>query len=85
MMKNKKEKPKRTCGDCIHESSCGLWNCEYITDMDATNCKEFETVKDSVSYFCGFRDGQKSNCNQYAIDRLHELIGTLEGERNERQ
>ena len=77
-MKNKKEKPKRTCGDCVHECACWLWNTGSVTDADATNCKCFETVTESVPYFIGFRDGQKSNCNQYAIDRLHELIDTLE-------
>lgn len=49
-----------------------------IHNTDAGHCPNYETVKDSASYFIGFQDGRKSNTNQYVIDRLHDLINSLE-------
>lgn len=55
-MKNKKF--KRTCEQCIHEYACQSWNIGSIQNMDATNCKNYETVKDSTAYFLGVRSAE---------------------------
>lgn len=67
-----------TCGDCIHEYACQMWMGGTNHNTDARNCTNYETVKDSASYFIGVLDGKKSNTNQYVIDRLHDLINSLE-------
>lgn len=81
--KSYKVKRSKTCGDCIHEYACQMWMHGINFTTDARNCTNYETVKDSVSYFIGVHDGKKSNTNQYVIDRLHDLINSLkeEGER----
>lgn len=69
-----------TCGYCIHEYACKMWMGGNNHNTDARNCPNYETVKDSVSYFIGVQDGKKSNTNQYVIDRLHDLINSLKEE-----
>ena len=54
-----KESRKITCADCIHEYACQAWNVGHIHDMDARNCVNRETVKDSTAYFLGCLDGKK--------------------------
>lgn len=76
-MAKKGKKPVKTCADCIHEFACSMWNIGHIHDMDATNCTNHETVKDSSSYFIGFSDGQKSSASQYVIERLQDLVNNL--------
>lgn len=71
-------KRSNTCGDCIHEYACQMWMGGTNHNTDARNCTNYETVKDSASYFIGVHDGKKSNTNQYVIDRLHDLINSLE-------
>lgn len=67
-----------TCADCIHEYACQMWTCGTIHNTDAQHCTNYETVKDSTPYFIGLQDGRKSNTNQYVIDRLHDLINSLQ-------
>lgn len=67
-----------TCGNCIHEYACQMWTRGVRYDTDARNCTNYETVKDSAPYFIGVQDGKKNNTNQYVIDRLHDLINSLE-------
>ena len=66
-----------TCGKCIHEYACQMWMGGTNHNTDARNCTNYETVKDSASYFIGVLDGKKSNTNQYVIERLHDLINSL--------
>ena len=58
-MEKKIKKPVKTCADCIHEFACGMWNIGNIHGMDATNCTNYETVKDSAAYFIGRMDERK--------------------------
>ena len=67
-----------TCADCIHEYACQMWMSGTIHNANARNCVNYETVKDSSAYFIGLQDGRKSNTNQYVIDRLHDLINSLQ-------
>lgn len=77
------EESQRVCiafRDKGHEYACQMWMGGTNHNTDARNCTNYETVKDSVSYFIGVQDGKKSNTNQYVIDRLHDLINSLEEE-----
>lgn len=58
-MAKRKSKPLKTCADCIHEFACATWNIGNIHNMDATNCTNHETVKDSAAYLIGLLDGRK--------------------------
>ena len=58
-MKKKKPAAAKSCADCIHEYACQAWNVGTIHNMDATNCVNHETVKESTAYFIGFLDGKK--------------------------
>lgn len=44
-MKKQPQKPKRTCGMCIHEWACAAQICGNLHNTDAWNCVNFETVK----------------------------------------
>lgn len=80
MGKKNPKKQIKTCTDCIHEFACSMWNIGSIHNMDATNCINHETVKDSSSYFIGFSDGQKSSASQSSvIERLRDLVNNLKG------
>lgn len=54
--KNKHVQAKRTCGECIHEYACSMWSIGMIHNMNAENCCNFETVKDSSAYLIGLLD-----------------------------
>lgn len=57
MKKKTAQPPKRTCGECIHEYACGIWNLGSIrTHTDATNCTIYETAKMSAAYLIGKLD-----------------------------
>lgn len=45
----------RTCEQCIHETACQSWNIGSIHNMNAKNCINYETIKDSNAYFLGVR------------------------------
>ena len=60
-MAKRKSKPLKTCADCIHEFACAMWNIGNIHNMDATNCTNYETVKDSAAYLIGLLDGRKES------------------------
>ena len=55
MEMSKKKEAIRTCEQCIHEYACQAWNIGSIHNMNATNCINYETVKDSNAYFLGVR------------------------------
>lgn len=74
----KKAESKILCNDCVHEFACKMWTSGRV--IASENCPNHETVKESASYYCGFLDGQKSNTNQYVIDRLMDLVSSLKGE-----
>ena len=61
MGKKRTSKPKKTCADCIHEYACAMWNIGNIHNMDANNCTNHETVKESAVYFIGVLDGRKKS------------------------
>ena len=55
--KSKSVQAKRTCGECIHEYACAAWLVGgYIHNMNAANCCNYETVKDSSAYLIGLLD-----------------------------
>ena len=53
-----KKKEIRTCEQCIHEYACQSWNIGSIHNMNATNCTNYETIKDSNTYFLGVRSAE---------------------------
>ena len=56
-----KKKKARTCGECSHEFACAMWNVGNLRNTDATNCTNYETVRDSAAYFIGFMEGKKES------------------------
>ena len=58
MAKRNDTKPKKTCGECIHEYACAMWNVGSLQNTDATHCTNYETVKDSAAYLIGKMDGR---------------------------
>ena len=59
MRKKKPDKTENTCADCIHEYACQMWNIGSIHNMNATNCTNHTTVRESTAYFIGKLDGRK--------------------------
>jgi len=45
-MREKKTKPSRTCGECIHEFACAMWNVGTLRNTDATHCTNYERLSD---------------------------------------
>ena len=70
----KKKEVARTCEQCIHEWACQSWNVGSIHTMNATNCTNYETVKDSNAYFLGKREAL---CNVTPKD-AKSMICTLD-------
>ena len=64
LMAKKIKKSLKTCADCIHEFACGMWNIGHIHEMDATNCSNYETVKDSAAYLIGRMDERKEGAGR---------------------
>lgn len=58
-MAKKNTTPTRTCGECIHEFACGMWTLGTLRNTDATNCTNYETVRDSAAYLIGKMEAQK--------------------------
>ena len=54
----KKKEVTNTCEQCIHEYACQSWNVGSIQNMNAKNCVNYETVKDSNAYFLGVRSAE---------------------------
>ena len=53
MAKRKQEtSPEKTCGSCVHEFACGLWNVGSLTYADAGHCVSYETLSDLTRYAC---------------------------------
>ena len=47
MAKAKPKKPARVCGNCYHEYACFYaMGCGQLTNTDATNCVNYETITD---------------------------------------
>ena len=59
MAKKKTPKPQKTCGDCIHEHACAMWNIGTIHEMNATNCTNHETARESAAYLIGKMEAQQ--------------------------
>lgn len=55
----KQKQPARTCSECIHEWACQAWTAGTIHNMDATNCKIYETVEMSTAYYLGCMDTKR--------------------------
>lgn len=49
-IKGTMKKSKRTCGDCIHESACGLWNVGFLRYADASRCIGFQRLDDLAQF-----------------------------------
>ena len=50
-MAKKENKKARTCGECIHEFACAMWNVGNLRNTDATHCTNYETASEFVTYF----------------------------------
>lgn len=61
MAKKSDSKQRRTCGECIHEFACGMWNRGNFHNTDATNCANYETVQMSAAYLIGKMDGERKD------------------------
>ena len=48
-----------TCASCVHEFACQMWHRGSIHNADARHCTNYETVKGSPAYLCGYLDGKK--------------------------
>ena len=55
---SKKKEAVRKCQECIHEYACQAWNVGNIHNMNAINCTNYETIKDSNAYFLGVRSSE---------------------------
>ena len=55
---SKKKEAARKCQECIHEYACQAWNVGNIHNMNAINCTNYETIKDSNAYFLGVRSSE---------------------------
>lgn len=53
IMAKKQKEPVKTCADCIHEYACSMWNIGTLHWANATNCTNYETVRDSAAYLIG--------------------------------
>lgn len=49
----KRKEPEKTCGECIHEFACGMWNMGTIHYADAGHCVNYTTVRESAGYTLG--------------------------------
>lgn len=63
MVSKKQDKPRKTCADCIHEFACQMWTLGRIHEMNAENCPNHETVKDSAAYLIGKLEGKKEGAD----------------------
>ncbi len=62
MPKKKSKEPEadhRYCRDCVHIYACSMHELGDLTNTVADHCGNFEMPKDTVSYFLGFREGEK--------------------------
>ena len=52
-MKKKTPKPHRVCGECYHEYACfyAMGGCGNLTNTDATNCVNYETLTDILKKY----------------------------------
>ena len=58
-----KNKPKRTCGECIHQWACQEWNCCDIQSEDAEYCKQYEKAVDLAELIIKLLKGEKHGRN----------------------
>ena len=79
-MKNKDMKSKK-CESCIHENACQAWNIGTIHNMDATNCTNYESLKESNAYFLGVRscedDAYSRGCLAGIELGRHEILNRV--------
>lgn len=74
------KKIERTCEQCIHEYACQAWNIGSIHNMNATNCSNYETAKDSNAYFLGVRSVEAKTA-VYDIDQVVNQMKNMSYER----
>ena len=48
-----------TCGECIHEYACAMWNTGTITRASAEHCTEYTTCRESAAYLVGRLEERK--------------------------
>ena len=70
---SKKKEAIMTCEQCIREYACQLWNIGSIHNMDAANCINYETVKDSNAYFLGIRSAEDDAYSRGCMARMDWL------------
>ena len=64
-----KENLERACEECIHYWACSRQCGEPMAQSSATGCECYETIKSSMAYYVGTRDGAKGKIP----NRLREL------------
>ena len=57
--KTKTKAPALTCGECIHEYACAMWNTGTITRASAEHCTEYTTCRESAAYLVGRLEERK--------------------------
>lgn len=55
-----KNKPVRSCRECIHEFACNMQNGHPMSADSADNCMCYETVRDSAPYLVGLMEGKRT-------------------------
>nr|DAO92225.1 MAG TPA: hypothetical protein [Bacteriophage sp.] len=57
--KTKTKASALTCGECIHEYACAMWNTGTITRASAEHCTEYTTCRESAAYLVGRLEERK--------------------------
>ena len=77
IMQNKEVKNKK-CESCIHENACQMWNMGTIHNANATNCANYELIKESNAYFLGVRSSEDEAYSRGCLAgielRKHDLL-----------
>ena len=67
--KIKTKAPALTCGECIHEYACAMWNTGTITRASAEHCTEYTTCRESAAYLVGRLEERKEQMLKGKIDK----------------
>lgn len=60
LKKTKTKAPALTCGECIHEHACAMWNTGTITHASAEHCEEFKRT--GTCWDCKHYDREEEKC-----------------------
>lgn len=83
--KTKTKASALTCGECIHEYACAMWNTGTITRASAEHCTEYTTCRESAAYLVGrlecgaWWDNLSDDISDADLNPLDDAITTLRG------